>query len=335
MHGISNNGPTWKENSQNPNEIKIPNFDCLSRCQKCTGAKGKFFKSVGIKGFDFSNLNECKDEKKKHINFLHLPQHLWPGDWREQLRQLNDNIEKKQQVNKGSFFGGSKKVIRLITENEFWTFFSLMLVARLEGKPGQTLWTQSKQKTEGYANSKVNMSAYMTLHRFNDLKLHLPYMWADEGLKGTDDWWKIVRVFDWYAENRRRTVHASNTKLVNETMFAFRPQTQKDGNVPHLSYVQRKPENLGVKVKSCAALRPRVFLSLEIQRSKDDLNGREFLEEAQAKKTSAWPAKEASMTMIQLPLKNVQLVLSLILMPVGILSSATRGLDLSLQWTAC
>ena len=95
--GISNNGPTWKENSQNPNEIKIPIFDCLSRCQKCTGAKGKFFKSVGIKGFDFSNLNECKDGKNKHINFLHLPQHLWPGDWREQLRQLNDNIEKNQQ----------------------------------------------------------------------------------------------------------------------------------------------------------------------------------------------------------------------------------------------
>ena len=98
---------------------------------------------------------------------------------------------------------------------------------------------------------------------------------------------RSVRVFDWYAENRRRTVHTSNTKLVDETMFAFRPQMHKDGNLPHLSYVQQKPENLGVEVKSCAALRPRVFLSLEIQRSKDDLNGREFLEEAQAKKTSA------------------------------------------------
>ena len=52
------------------------------------------------------------------------------------------------------------------------------------------------------------------------------------------------------------------------------------------------PENLGVEVKSCAAivagaLRPRVFLSLEIQRSNDDLNGREFLDQAKAKKTSA------------------------------------------------
>ena len=94
-----------------------------------------------------------------------------------------------------------------------------MLVARLKGKPGQTLWTQSKKKTEVYENSNVNMSVYVTIHRFNDLKLYLPYMWADEGLKGSDDWWKIVRVFDWYAENRRRTVHASNTKLVNEKLL--------------------------------------------------------------------------------------------------------------------
>ena len=302
----------------------------------------EFFKSVGIKGFDFSNLTECKDGKNKRINFLHLLQHLWPGDWREQLRQLNDKIEKKQQVNKGSFFGGRKKVIRLITENEFWTFFGLMLVARLEGKPGQTLWTQSQKKSEGYANRNFNMSAYMKLHRCNELKLHLPYKWADEGLKGSDDWWRIVRVFDWFAENHRRTVQTSNTKLVHKTMFAFRPQTHKDGNLPHLSYVQRKLENLGVEVKSCAALRPRVFLSLDIQRSKDDLNGREFLEEARQRKCqrapcvfSTRPAKEASMTMIQLPLKNLQLVLSLMLMPVGILSSATRGLDLSPQRTAC
>ena len=47
-------------------------------------------------------------------------------------------------------------------------------------------------------------------------------------------------------------------------MSAFRPQTTKTGNLPHLSFIQRKPEPLGteLKVAMCTELQVMTFLSL-------------------------------------------------------------------------
>jgi len=56
-----------------------------------------YFKHTGIKGFDFSDKTvNGRDGKTNRINFLHLLQHLWPGDWKEQLTYLNSIIQEKE-----------------------------------------------------------------------------------------------------------------------------------------------------------------------------------------------------------------------------------------------
>ena len=56
-----------------------------------------------------------------------------------------------------------------------------------------------------------------------------------------------------FNENRNRVIQAPNLKVMDETMSAFCPQTRKTGNLPHLSYILRKPEPLGTEFKTMAA----------------------------------------------------------------------------------
>jgi len=101
-----------------------------------------YFKHTGIKGFDFSDKTvKGHDGKINRINFQHLLEHLWPGDWKGQLTYLNSIIEEKESPN--------KKALKSISEYEFWHFFGLLLAARLEGRTG-TLWdTDRHRETTG------------------------------------------------------------------------------------------------------------------------------------------------------------------------------------------
>ena len=58
--------------------------------------------------------------------------------------------------------------------------------------------------------------------------------------------------------------------VFDESMSAFRPRTTKNGNLPHLSWIMRKPEPLGTEFKSVSEAVTGVMMALEITRSKDD-----------------------------------------------------------------
>ena len=68
------------------------------------------------------------------INFLDLLIHLWPGDWRAQLTDLNHMIQKEYKEKVRNTRHGRVKKIHEITEREFWVFWGLILAARLEGR---------------------------------------------------------------------------------------------------------------------------------------------------------------------------------------------------------
>ena len=59
-------------------------------------------------------------------------------------------------------------------------------------------------------------------------------------------------------------------KIFDESMSAWRPQTTSKGGLPHLSFVDRKPEPLGTKFKNVACAITGIMLALEIQRGKTD-----------------------------------------------------------------
>ena len=76
-----------------------------------------------------------------------------------------------------------------------------------------------------------------------------------------------------HQRHRRRTVAFSIIKVLNELMSAFSPQTTKTGNLPHLSYVLRKPEPLGTELKCVLCYCLMVFLFFDICRGKSNQSG--------------------------------------------------------------
>ena len=208
-----------------------------------------YFKHTGIKGFDFSEKTvKGHDGKTNRINFLHLLQHLWPGDWWEQLAYLNSIIQEKEN----SDVSPTKKVLKRISEHEFWRFFGLLLAARLEGRTG-TLWDTDRNRETTGILKKVDYTPYMNRGRFTEIRQYMKFVFADKSLSGTDDWWQIMAGINGFNENRRRVVQAPNIKVLDETMSAWRPQTRKSGNLPSLSFILRKPEPLGTEFKDMAA----------------------------------------------------------------------------------
>jgi hypothetical protein len=57
---------------------------------------------------------------------------------------------------------------------------------------------------------------------------------------------------------------------MDESMSAFRPRTTKTGNLPHLSYVMRKPEPLGTEMKNGTCSKTNIMMFLHLCRGKLD-----------------------------------------------------------------
>jgi len=60
----------------------------------------------------------------------------------------------------------------------------------------------------------------------------------------------------------------SSTRVLDEAMSAYRPRTTKTGGLEHLSFVKRKPEDLGTEFKCASCPMTRLMTNLEIQRGK-------------------------------------------------------------------
>lgn len=96
----------------------------------------------GVKGFDFNKKTVvAPDGKNKRINLLALIQHLWPGNWELQLSTLNQRIEESNNNLRSAT--ATFRACRLISPHEFWVFWGLLIVARLEGRKGE-LWDVSE-----------------------------------------------------------------------------------------------------------------------------------------------------------------------------------------------
>jgi hypothetical protein len=91
--------------------------------------------NVGINNFDFSKHTvTCPDGKLKRINFLDLIIHLWPGNWEQQLIQLNNMIAKSNENAQINNRTGRLRKMKVISPKEFWIWLEscLLLVLKVE-----------------------------------------------------------------------------------------------------------------------------------------------------------------------------------------------------------
>ena len=242
----------------------------------------QFNMKTGIYGFDFNNKTVCSDGKNERVDFCDLFKLLWPGDIFTQLTKINTMIRDSM----ADFAYRKKRIVKPISPNEFLKFCAILMMARYEGVPGGNMW-KNAGRSEGYRDIPNIANEFLPKYRFEEIKYYCKYLWADMDSKDQDEWWMLGTLCKEFSESRKKIVRSSNIKVMDESMSAFRPQSSPTGNLPHLSHIQRKPENLGTELKTVACPHLRIMLAIEICRSKNDPNGREFVRQYKGKKTTA------------------------------------------------
>ena len=86
----------------------------------------------------------------------------------------------------------------------------------------------------------------------------------------TDEWWKAKHLFDGF-NTACKNIAASFLKVGDESMSAIRFRTTTKGNLPHLSYIFRKPEPLGTEFKTVACSVAGALLLIKVQRGKEGM----------------------------------------------------------------
>lgn len=197
----------------------------------------------GVGGFEAESFNNT-DAKSENYNhpFARLLESLWPGDWREQLKKMNDGIKELNCKPR-------PRVFKECTEDEWWKIWGIIIFASKVGKGGlDHLYNKSQKVLDDLP--PIDLTEIMTRYRATQLIQILPS--AFHGNDTTDPWNPILALVNGFNNNRSQIVAASSTKLMDETMSSWSPTTTKYGGLPFLSFILRKPTPLGTEFKTVA-----------------------------------------------------------------------------------
>mmetsp|Transcript_109778 Transcript_109778/g.224340 ORF Transcript_109778/g.224340 Transcript_109778/m.224340 type:complete len:137 (+) Transcript_109778:729-1139(+) len=89
---------------------------------------GQEFHQIGIPQFDFTNLTKSHGARLqyKRIDFLDLLMHLWPGDWRAQLKCMNSRIRAINEERTNASRRFLVRLLKQVSDQEFWIFWGLI-----------------------------------------------------------------------------------------------------------------------------------------------------------------------------------------------------------------
>ena len=226
-------------------------------------AKKRPQEEIGVVDMDFNRLPEAE------YPLVEVLLRFWPGDAFKQLDKLNVAFQKQ--------YPGKD----LVTMKEFFTFFACLLAAAPAGYGGDKLWKPPIVKG---IFPHPDLSKVMRRARFKAIKTcyaaafacdhnHVVKegeCWADDPVltPGNDEWSKLQGLVNDFNSTVRRNFSASSDKCIDESMSPFRPRQSKTANLPHISYILRKPKPLGTEYKTTGCAESGIMLKLEIQRGK-------------------------------------------------------------------
>ena len=210
------------------------------------------------------------------------------GEWERSLvvmnrkiTEYNTGIERQHRNETGSTPG----IVRLFTKKEFLCGIALIIGAADCSDKGEVLWTASsrgksdEERHWATVCEKTDFGKYMRLYRFKNFRTFFPKIWEEEQHSNTDPWWKFSSAIDDFNAIRKEMILPSEIVAADESMSAFRPQTTKTGDLPNISFIARKPENLGTEFKSGACPVLDVMMFLETQRGKGGMTGHKYFKE--------------------------------------------------------
>lgn len=211
----------------------------------------KEYKNLGVYGLDFGRFDVPPDSKEYDYPYADLLVELWPGDPEKQRQKLNEAIAKDCGDDH------AKATKNRVTKQEWWSFIGILIFASIREIGGEELiWPSKKSPIPSLHDDKYNSvpDGVMKKYRFKYIKRFFPK--AFEGANVNDPWNPILSLIDGYNQNRKAKLMASNLKILDESMSPWQPRTtesgSKNGGMPHLSYIFRKPKPLGLEGKIIA-----------------------------------------------------------------------------------
>ncbi len=188
---------------------------------------------------------------------------LWPGSIDEQVMLINERILEANKNLGRTLLCPRRK--RLCTTAEYKTFIAIIIAATCYHKGGLLLW---ETKSKGIV-MPPRFGQFMSHKRFRELRQYVPYAMSDPNQKTETRWWRINAFMREFVTNQSRLIAAAHWKVLDELMSPFRPRTLKTGNLPHISYLIRKPQPLGTEFKCAACTVTGCMLALECQEGKE------------------------------------------------------------------
>ena len=251
---------------------------------------------IGLSGFD---LRDEKDGGLPRATIIgHMFLHLMFINWRESLQVMNNAIlqwnEKRKLIAPAPGFRQGRTT-RLFSEEEFLTALALLIGS--VGFGGK-LWTDGDE--DCHWDSIVPPAAFethMKHYRFKSFRQFLPFIFHCPQLREKQDpWWQFAKAISDFNRRRREVLVSSTTKILDESMSAYRPRTTKTGNLPNISFILRKPEplgklcallfhyftllnlhpNTGTELKSACCNVTGCMVALEIQRGKEGMSTQDY-----------------------------------------------------------
>ncbi len=195
------------------------------------------------------------------------------ADWISALHRMNSKIALHNRIQRAT--NPSYRDLNPFCPKEFITCHGLIIAASVSLERGENLWPTRdtiNNQDDDWNNILpiINFGEHIPLYHFKAFKRFVSKIWESDVLKERGDpWWqfqKAVVDFNW---TRRNEILTSTTRVLDESMCAYKPRTSKLGGLPNISYIKRKPEPLGTEFKTSVCPLLKIMTYLEIQRGKE------------------------------------------------------------------
>ena len=113
----------------------------------------KEYREIGLMDFDFDLFSEesldINKEGEYSYSFGALMKKLWPGDVKQQIKNMNVWIKAENEKRRKAYHNQGREQLRLakeVSEHDFWRFIGVIILASVLKKGGSTLWERGARK---------------------------------------------------------------------------------------------------------------------------------------------------------------------------------------------
>jgi hypothetical protein len=151
-----------------------------------TPAPEEYQDAIGLLDFNFTeSFAPASSGSNKAYNYpyLKLLQKMWPGDWKQQLQQLNLKIAADNAKS-------DRQSVNQVSQREWWVFIGVIISAGPHCKGGVKLWEKPQHRQGNGMTVPINYGpdglGMMAYYRFREIKAAFPWSFQDKETEETD-----------------------------------------------------------------------------------------------------------------------------------------------------